>query len=92
MNVAEMNVGSGTETDTAGDAVDKIREWLCTKNPQARSIGLDDNIIENRVIDSLQFITFLLFIEEMLGRKLRSDEVEEESFSTIRAIRDNFFA
>ena len=69
----------------------RIREWLCSKNPNARSIGLDDHIIENRVIDSLQFITFLLFIEQLLGRKLRSDEVEEELFSTIRAIRDNFF-
>lgn len=80
------------ESATATDVVQKIRDWLCTKNPEANSIGLDHNIIENRVIDSLQFITFLLFIEELLGRKLRSDEVEEESFSTIRAIRDNFFA
>jgi acyl carrier protein len=79
-------------TDTTEDVVGKIRDWLCSKNPKAADIGLDDNIIENRVIDSLQFITFLLFIEEVLGRKLRSDEVEEESFRTIRTIQDTFFA
>jgi acyl carrier protein len=54
------------------------------------SIDLDTDIIENRLIDSLQFVSFLLFIEEVRGQEIPEAEVKLDSLRTLRSIRDNF--
>jgi acyl carrier protein len=71
--------------------IDKLRHWLVKHKPEAIDIGVDANIIESRVIDSLQFVSFLLYVEELRGRPIPADDVQLENFATLSAIRRNFF-
>lgn len=66
----------------------QIVDWLQTKWP----IDLHDNLdlIENRVIDSLRFMEFLYFLQEVTGRDIKLDGLNLDHFRTLHAIRTNF--
>jgi acyl carrier protein len=72
-------------------ALEKIRAWLKKKKPQLPEIDLDLDLIENRIIDSLMFVDFLLYLEELLGRELAIETGLVAPFRTLRSILDNFF-
>lgn len=75
-----------------GDAiVDRLRAWIISNNESAEGMGLDTDIVENKLIDSLNFINFLVLVEELRGGEIPYDEVEVERFRTLRAIRTHFF-
>ncbi len=47
---------------------------------------LDFDLIENRVVDSLLFLEFLYFVEELIGRELQNGSAVMQSFRTLRTI------
>ena len=49
-----------------------IKDWLLSRKPELGDFDLDFDLIENRVIDSLSFLEFVFFLEELTGRELRS--------------------
>ena len=75
-----------------GDVVEKLKDWIVAQNKSAQGMGLDTDIIENRLIDSLNFINFLLLVEELRGRDIPEEQVVLDRFRTLRAIRENFLA
>jgi acyl carrier protein len=72
-------------------AVERIRGWLRKKKPDLQEIDLDLDLIENRIVDSLLFVDFLFFLEELTGRDLEITSGLIHPFRTLRSIRDNFF-
>lgn len=72
------------------EKLSRLKEWMLANASGLESIDLDTDIIENRLIDSLQFVSFLLFIEEVRGREIPEAEVKLDSLRTLRSIRDNF--
>lgn len=83
-----------TETH-AGDAdatLARLKEWLLAleRNKGRGDIDVDTDIIDGGVIDSLEFISFLLFIESLRARPIPADEMQLDSFRTLRAIQVNF--
>jgi acyl carrier protein len=70
--------------------IEKIRGWLKRKKPDLVEIPLDLDLIENRVVDSLLFVDFLLFLEGILGRDLEVKPGFVDPFRTLQSIRDNF--
>ena len=76
--------------DITSQKLEKIKQWLLDKNPELEDIDMDIDIINNRLIDSLQFMTFLFFIEETRGKGIAADNVAIENFQTLRAIKNNF--
>jgi acyl carrier protein len=79
------------ETLQSDPIIDQLRHWLVKHRPEAGDIKVDANIIESRVIDSLQFVSFLLYVEELRGKPIPADDVQLENFATLSAIRRNFF-
>jgi acyl carrier protein len=79
------------ETPQSDSTIDLLRQWLVRHKPDAGHISVDTDIIESRVIDSLQFVSFLLYIEELRGKPIPADDVQLERFATLSAIRRNFF-
>jgi acyl carrier protein len=78
---------------TRADEVErKLKEWIVQHNAAAKDLGPDTNIIEARLIDSLQFVSFLLYVEELRGQEIPEAQVSLESFRSLRVIRDTFFA
>jgi hypothetical protein len=42
----------------------QVKEWLLAKSPDMPNFDGDFNIIENGVLDSLQFLELVYFIED----------------------------
>jgi acyl carrier protein len=70
-------------------ALERIRGWLRKKKPQLQEIDLDLDLIESRIVDSLLFVDFLFFLEELTGRSLEIKPGLVDPFRTLRSIRDN---
>jgi hypothetical protein len=70
--------------------LDEVRKWVLDKHPELEDIDIDLDIIDSRIVSSLEFISLLLFVEELRGEPLMSDDVQLESFRTLRLINDNF--
>jgi acyl carrier protein len=70
--------------------VERLRGWLKRKKPDLPEIDLDLDLIENRIVDSLMFVDFLFFVEELVGSSLEVKPGFIEPFRTLRSIRDNF--
>ena len=76
-------MSTGTEAQ-----LETLKAWLLKKKPALGDIDLDFDLIENRVIDSLGFIDFVFFLEQLSGRELQTDAKAVTSFRTLRNIRD----
>lgn len=71
------------------EQMDQIKAWLLAKKPEIQDIDPDFDIIENRVIDSLSFTEFILFLEEVSGREVQIYTESVNAFRTLRSIQDN---
>jgi len=66
--------------------IERIRPYVQDKNPEF-DLQMSSDIIENRLIDSLQFVEFVMFIEEVSGCKLDMQNLNIEDFRTLNTIR-----
>jgi len=66
-----------------------VKRWLLAKKPALGDIDLDLDLITGRVIDSLGFIDFVFFLEQLTGRELQTDAESVKSFRTLRTLRDH---
>ena len=74
--------------------IDQVRDWLLNYKPQSgenrfTEIDLDLDLIENRVIDSLDFMNFIFFLEDLAGRELLDEAQSVHNFRSLRVIREN---
>jgi len=72
-------------------AVARLRDWLAAKNGRAGEITMDTDLINEGVLDSLQMVNFLLYIEEIRGREIPEAMVQPAYFTSLRVIYDTFF-
>lgn len=69
--------------------IGQVMTWLHAKKPDLQEIDLDTDLIENRIIDSLSFMNFVFFLEELTGRELQANARSVNSFRTLRAIQSD---
>lgn len=71
-----------------------LREWLRTHNKfdDLGPIPDDQDLILHRVVDSLQFVEFVLYIEELSGRNIDGETIDLEQFRTLANIWQSWFA
>lgn len=65
-------------------------DWLLARNPAVQDIPDDLDLIENRLIDSLGFMEFVLLLEDLIGRELQLDQLDVDQFRTLRSLTDTF--
>jgi acyl carrier protein len=75
-----------------GEKLASVKRWLLAKKPALGDIDLDLDLIESRVIDSLGFIDFVFFLEQLVGRELQTDAESVKAFRTLRSLRDHVLA
>ncbi|CAM5683862.1 phosphopantetheine-binding protein [Streptomyces lavendulae] len=75
---------------TMDDAIKPVVDWLREHNPTVEEIPEDLDLIENRLIDSLGFMEFILMLEDLIGRELRLDQIDVNQFRTLRSLTDHF--
>ncbi|OKI43553.1 acetyl xylan esterase [Streptomyces sp. TSRI0281] len=67
-----------------------VVDWLRERNPTVEEIPEDLDLIENRLIDSLSFMEFILLVEDLIGRELRLDQIDVDQFRTLRSLTHHF--
>ena len=75
----------------ASSGIDIIVDFLLSKRPDLQEIPHDLDLIENRILDSLDFISFLYVVEDLTGREIPLEETTGDDFRTISAIKRRFF-
>lgn len=69
--------------------IEPVKRWLLERKPEIADLDPDFDLIENRVIDSLSFLEFVFFLEELTGRELQTTAETVNHFRTLRAIEGN---
>lgn len=82
--------------DRAGEMLGVIRRWIVSRHDGADAnepvIDLDLDLIEHRLIDSLDFAEFLFVLEEVSGRTIDLGSVDLDTFRTLRSIEARFLS
>lgn len=83
-------------TNVDGDhdgALATIWSWLQEHSPAARDtdFDLDMDLIDTRLLTSLDVINFISFLEELSGTEIEITETTIGTLRTPRTIRDNYF-
>jgi acyl carrier protein len=76
-------------TTTNGFGV--VTDYLRQCKPELEDLPEDLDLIENRILDSLAFVEFLLLLEEHTGQEISIDSVSREDFRTLASIKRRFF-
>ena len=74
---------------TAGQQLEEVKRWLLNKKRATTNIDLDADLIEHRVLDSLDFVSFIIFLEGLTGREIQPSVFKPSTFRTLRSIHDN---
>ncbi|MET8183324.1 acyl carrier protein [Streptomyces sp. NPDC005336] len=71
-----------------------MRTWILRRNLDLGEADLapETDIIESRIVDSLQFVELVLYIEELRGEMLQSMDVDLNAFRTLKGIERNFLS
>jgi acyl carrier protein len=70
-----------------------LRDWLVRANAGEEALRLepDTDIIESRILESLQVVEFILFIEERSGRPILAEGLDPDSLRTLDSIYEHYF-
>ena len=77
-------------TEAQDNQIIEIKQWLLEKNPHLEDIDEDLDLIENRLIDSLQLVSFLMFLEEIREEEIEVENLDFSMFQNLRSIKENF--
>lgn len=74
--------------------LERLRTWLVRANPEIADIDVDSrtDIIEARLLESLQVVEFILFLEAESGRTILSESLDPNDLRTLDSIYSRFFA
>lgn len=74
-----------------GVLMERIAAWIQAKNPGLdRPVTPQEDLIEGRLIDSLDFLEFIYLLEDVSGRTIDLQEVSVDDFRTLERIRERF--
>jgi len=78
-------------TAEAAGRIEPVKQWLLARKPEFQDLEPDLDLIENRVLDSLSFLEFVFFLEEITGSEIRVTPEVVEAFRTLRSIEERIF-
>jgi acyl carrier protein len=70
--------------------IETLREWLLEKHPDLAEIDDDTDLFEQKLIDSINFVEYILIIEELLDREIPVTPDLIPKTATLARVRDNF--
>ncbi|MFZ2753463.1 MAG: hypothetical protein WAZ48_08435 [Lysobacteraceae bacterium] len=76
--------------NTALQGIDILRDWLLGKNPDLDAIDDDLDLFESKLIDSINFVEFILIIEELIDREIPASSDLVAKTSTLRLVSENY--
>ncbi|MBL8300687.1 MAG: hypothetical protein JNN30_20295 [Rhodanobacteraceae bacterium] len=76
----------------ADPGMDTLRQWLLQRHPHLSSIDDSLDLFENKLIDSINFVEYILIIEELIGREIPFANDLVARTATLRRVWENFLA
>jgi acyl carrier protein len=76
---------------TSTGNLEAVSSWILAKHPERSAIDRDEDLIVNRLIDSLSFVEFVFVIEQASGADIDVDNIDLDNFRTLAAIDSAFF-
>ncbi|ANW22141.1 hypothetical protein [Streptomyces clavuligerus] len=71
--------------------MERIAAWLHEKNPGLDGpVDVDEDLIEARLIDSMDFLEFIDLLEDISGTNIDLQDVTIDDFRTLRRVRERF--
>jgi methoxymalonate biosynthesis acyl carrier protein len=70
------------------NVVAEIRGWLQENVTGSRMVSEDEQLIERGVLTSLQTVELVMFMEDRFDIVVEDDELNEETFASVRTIAD----
>lgn len=77
--------------DRASSVTEMLTAWLRESNPAAGDFGPDSQLTSEGILDSFQFVNFLLYIEHIRGAEIDRSRIDPKAFATLNSIVQNFF-
>ncbi|MEU3606783.1 acyl carrier protein [Streptomyces sp. NPDC035033] len=72
--------------------MERVTAWLQEKNPGLDGpVDADEDLIEARLIDSMDFLEFVDLLEDISGTSIDLQEVTLDDFRTLTRVRERFF-
>lgn len=72
--------------------LEQVTNWILTRNAEIDAIDPDCDLIESRLVDSLDFVQFLILIEQLSGKTIDIETLDIDDFRSLNRIQQNFFA
>jgi acyl carrier protein len=73
------------------DEIAELLEWLQERNKSGKDIKLTTDLIEEKVIDSLTFVEYVMMIEEVTGQTVVVDDSILTKVNTLAKVEQTFF-
>lgn len=87
----DASMTDGEQTSEHGPELREVVSFIRGRKPDLGPIAEDADLIEDRIVDSLDFAELLFVIEEASGAPIDLTSVDLESFRSLGAIRRAFF-
>lgn len=68
-----------------------VIKWILDKHPERSTIDPTEDLIENRLVDSLSFVEFVFLIEQESGASIDVENIDIDQFRSLTAIDAAFF-
>lgn len=72
------------------ESLQTLEAFLREDHPELTEIGMDQDLIDSRILDSLRFMNFLFLLEELTGVPFEIDRIAVDDFRTLRTIEQRF--
>ncbi|MGW5733026.1 MULTISPECIES: acyl carrier protein [Streptomyces] len=73
--------------------MEPVIAWIHEKNPELDgTLALDEDLIEARLIDSMDFLEFIDLLESLSGETIDLQTSTIDDFRTLERIRDRFLS
>ena len=76
---------------TTSEQLTRLRDWIVERHPERADVGIDTDLVEGVLFDSMEFVAFLVFVEDVRGAPIAADDVDTDNFRTLRTIEQRFF-
>ena len=72
------------------EALDELKDWIISRKKGLADVGLDDDLIETRLVDSVGFVEYIMLIEEVGDCEITVDATVIEKVRTLRGVLEHF--
>lgn len=76
---------------TATDhAIQTLRQWISVRHPDHADIDEGVDLIQNKLIDSINYVEYILIIEELIGRDIPVTPDLVARTASLALVREHF--